>query len=157
MNDADLDDLVLSAARVSNDEVEEFGLVGDRDALSLAIVERRKLPMAGPLSSVLRAGSAIGVVLALLAAVAVTVRSPGGGGSSPAYAQELVALAESNPRLLIDAPGWEVISVHEASPSSGMIHFSNGVRELNLSWAVDPRPEPSSPPAFERRLAVGDG
>ncbi len=94
---------------------------------------------------------------ALLAAAAVAaivavggVVLPGGGGgpvaSAPAYAASVIAVAEANPRLLLDEPGWSVSYVAEFTAAQGEMRISNGHRYLELNWR----------PAGQYRLYLDD-
>jgi len=59
---------------------------------------------------------------------------PSGSGVDQAYAGAAIEVAEANPRVLIDAPGWTVEDVDEFEESSGTMAFVNGDQRLNLDW-----------------------
>jgi hypothetical protein len=77
------------------------------------------------------------VLAAAAAAAAVligTVVVPDGGGGGSAFAAELVAVAEANERILVDADGWKVSRVDEFTVSDGEMTFSDGTHALDLHW-----------------------
>jgi len=49
-------------------------------------------------------------------------------------AAAVLKAAEDNPRLLIDEPGWKVRNVYGFAQESGTISFTNGARELEMTW-----------------------
>ena len=51
-----------------------------------------------------------------------------------AWAAALVRVAETAPRLLVDAPGWTVARADEFGVDYGEMTFSNGKRRLDLKW-----------------------
>ena len=57
-----------------------------------------------------------------------------GGGNDPAFAAEAIRVAESSPRLLVDADGWKVSRAEQWQPGQGEMTFSNGRSELELYW-----------------------
>lgn len=52
----------------------------------------------------------------------------------PAYAAELVAVAEANERILIDDPAWKISQVDEFTKDSGDMTFSNGDKKFQVTW-----------------------
>ena len=80
------------------------------------------------------------VVLVAAAAVAVAtalvgVTSLDRGGA--AWAAAVVRVAETSPRLLVDAPGWSVTRADEFAVGYGEMTFSDGERQLELHWQRD--------------------
>ena len=71
--------------------------------------------------------------VAAVAASAVVIVQPG-GDDSPAWAAEVLAVAEVAPLLLVDNPEWEITSANEFSVEYGALTFSDGDSELTLSW-----------------------
>jgi hypothetical protein len=61
---------------------------------------------------------------------------PHGNPAAPAsaYAAEVVAVAEANPRLLLDKPGWKVIAIGQFTKEAGEVHFSAGRQTLTVHW-----------------------
>ncbi|SBT37400.1 hypothetical protein [Micromonospora auratinigra] len=57
-----------------------------------------------------------------------------GDGTAVVYSPVALKAAEQNPRLLIDQPGWQVISVWGFTEQQGKIVFRNGGRELAMDW-----------------------
>lgn len=54
--------------------------------------------------------------------------------ATSAYADEVVAVAEAAPRMLVTAGGWSVVRADEYSSEDGEMTFSNGEHEVDLSW-----------------------
>lgn len=76
---------------------------------------------------------AVAAVTALIALGGVVVPRLGGPAApAPAYAAELVAVAEANDRVLID--GWKVDRVIEFSTTYGEMFFRKGKKEVSLNW-----------------------
>lgn len=83
----------------------------------------------------------------VLVLVVLIVRGSAGRDEGSAWAAELVAFAESSPRVLIDQPGWEVTYVDELGERQGLMKFdksgvatSPGQRngQVELSWNGQP-------------------
>ena len=84
--------------------------------------------------------------LALRSAVVATLGAAGivalflggngglGPGSAPQFAEAAIRVAEANPRLLVEAPGWSVANAYAFSKNSGDLRFSNGEDTLDLTW-----------------------
>ncbi|WP_341720062.1 hypothetical protein QQG74_10295 [Micromonospora sp. FIMYZ51] len=51
-----------------------------------------------------------------------------------AYSAMVLKAAEENPRLLIEQPGWTVTSAYGFAEKEGSMTFSNGGRELEITW-----------------------
>ena len=85
-----------------------------------------------------RSRAALGLGLAavvVLAAILVFSGWLGGsGGSRPEFASAAIEVAEANPRLLITAPGWEIVRADEFEPDSGELTFSDGAHDFDLHW-----------------------
>jgi hypothetical protein len=125
-------------------------LVGEMDARSHS---KRQALRRGPL----RRGATFGVGAALAcagiaAAIAFLGGSTVGPGDHPAFAAAAVEVAEANPRLLVDAPGWSVTRADEFEPDQGSMEFSGGEHKLTLDWsrrpADYPAPVHSGPEAY---------
>lgn len=79
----------------------------------------------------LAAGLAAAVLLAVLALGAML----GGDGSGrPQFAAAAIRVAEANPRLLVTAPGWEVVRADEFESDYGELLFSDGARRFEVHW-----------------------
>ncbi|HTE59563.1 MAG TPA: hypothetical protein VK631_04385 [Solirubrobacteraceae bacterium] len=65
-------------------------------------------------------------------ALVVVLFQAGGGGQERAFAAETVRAAEGAPRLLLG--GWTVTRVDEWSAGTGEMTFSQGDRQVELSW-----------------------
>lgn len=81
----------------------------------------------------------LSVALAAVAVVAVAALvGTRGSGPSPAYAAELVRLANESPLLLLDQPGWKVSYVNEDSAQDGEMRFTKTVdgaaTTVSLHW-----------------------
>ena len=68
---------------------------------------------------------------AAAALVGVTLSERDGG---TAWAAALVRVAETAPRLLVDAPGWRVSRANEFGVGYGEMTFAKGERQLELRW-----------------------
>ena len=94
----------------------------------------------------LAGAAAAAAVLAGVVAVAVVQRerpaapiaAPATSAAAPrptVMTREMVLkAAESNPRLLIDQPGWKAVTVYGFAEAEGTIAFRNGERELEMTW-----------------------
>ncbi|MGC4879331.1 hypothetical protein ACLQ26_24100 [Micromonospora sp. DT43] len=86
--------------------------------------------------------TAAAVLLSVVPASIVLRGSSEGGGVSPiasadaqvVYPPVAMAVAERNPRLLIDRPGWVVSTVSEFEEDHGSMVFRRGGRELEMTW-----------------------
>jgi hypothetical protein len=81
----------------------------------------------------------LSVALAVVAVVAVAALiGTRGSRPSPAYAAELVRLANASPLLLLDQPGWRVSYVNEDSAQDGEMRFTKTVdgaaTTVSLHW-----------------------
>jgi hypothetical protein len=101
--------------------------------------KRRALPIAVP------------SLAAVAAAVVVAVTMLGRGGET-AWAAALVRVADTAPRLLVDAPGWQVTRADEFNIDLGEMTFANGEQELELRW----QPVDQHDAAVDKRVAEAD-
>ena len=81
----------------------------------------------------------LSVALAAVAVVAVAALiGTRGSHPSPAYAAELVRLADESPLLLLDEPGWKVSYANEDSAQDGEMRFTKTVggaaTTVSLHW-----------------------
>jgi hypothetical protein len=81
----------------------------------------------------------LSVAFALVAVVAVAALiGSRGSRPTPAYAAELVRLANESPLLLLDEPGWKVSYVNEDSAQDGEMRFTKTVdgaaTTVSLHW-----------------------
>ncbi len=81
------------------------------------------------------------VIVASAAAAAVVVTGPvwwaqrGGSESTTGNVSSwAVRAAEDAPRVLVDAPGWEITYVYGFGSPEGELTFSNGSQELDVHW-----------------------
>ena len=91
---------------------------------------------------------AVPSLAAVAAAVVVAVTTVGRGGET-AWAAALVRVADTAPRLLVDAPGWQVTRADEFNIDLGEMTFANGERRLDLRWEPVDRYEA----AVDKRVA----
>jgi hypothetical protein len=77
-------------------------------------------------------GLAAVAVLAALLVLGSWLSGPGKG--RPDFAAAAIRVAEANPRLLVTAPGWEVVRADELEPDSGELTFSDGSRRFDIRW-----------------------
>lgn len=79
---------------------------------------------------------AVAAVTALIALGGVVVPRLGGPAApAPAYAAELIAVAETTERVLIDAPGWKIDRVIDFNATSGKMNFTKGQQRVTMAWA----------------------
>lgn len=97
--------------------------VGDRVALQTGTTRRRRRAVVGL--------AAVAVLAALLVAGGWL---RGSGGGHPEFAAAAIRVAEANPRLLVTAPGWEIIRADEFETNSGELTFSDGSRRFEIHW-----------------------
>ena len=97
--------------------------VGDRAAIDLGRAATRRR---GALALVAAA------VLAVLLVAGGWLDGPGGG--RPQFAAAAVRVADANPRLLVTAPGWEVVSADQFEPDQGEVTFGDGNHQLDMRW-----------------------
>jgi hypothetical protein len=91
------------------------------------------------------AGSRLAVrtaVVAVLGAAAIAVAASVGvdrlgGGTQPAWAAELVRVAEASPRILVGAEGWALVRADEFTEGEGEITFARGADRADLRWNPD--------------------
>jgi hypothetical protein len=134
-------DRALAAMAAANPvPVEELRAELGEAALSAALAEAMEQAQ-GPivLQRRLKPGRRIlvgaGAGLAALAvAILITLGVPGRGNSGQAFAASAVRVAEANPRLLVEAPGWKVTRADGFAPDSGEITFSDGTHRLEVHW-----------------------
>lgn len=129
MTDAELDRLVARTMSVTDVEVESWNLESGEANLLEEIMSIESRNTTRRRHHVLLAIAV--VAAALVVAFAIPVISDGG---APAYATELVAVAEANERLLITAEGWKVTRADEFSVTDGEVTFSNGASTVDLYW-----------------------
>jgi hypothetical protein len=79
----------------------------------------------------------VAVAVVAVAAVAALIGTRG-SSPSPAYAAELVRLANESPLLLLDQPGWKVTYVNEDSAQDGEMRFTKTIdgaaTTVSLHW-----------------------
>jgi hypothetical protein len=156
MTDEHLDRLVRDADPYRTDLIERLG--GAEQTLLEEIMSVPKLesvPEAAPRKSFARAGVARRFAAAVAAAAVVTgvvaastllrdqpadtwagpVGLPSTGASGAGGGRELdLKAAERHPRLLIEEPGWKVISVYGFADENGSIAFTNGTLKVSMDW-----------------------
>jgi hypothetical protein len=66
--------------------------------------------------------------------IGVNLGTGDGPSSQPEFAAAALRVAESNPRLLVTAEGWQVVSANDFELDSGEIRFGNGEHELDVTW-----------------------
>jgi len=79
-------------------------------------------------------GLAVVVVATLAALLTFGGLLGGSGGARPEFAAAAIRVAEANPRLLVTAPGWEIVRADEFEPDSGELLFSDGRRRFEIHW-----------------------
>lgn len=156
MNDAELDALLAAAAPIDDADLADLPLSGPDTDLCEAIMStpvidttdtsgaaaddeaparpgtrRRRLRPVG----LAAAGAA---AAALVAAVAVTGVGPFGADDSPAWAAEAEAVADSVPRLLLTAEGWELVDAPQFVRDEVALTYRNAEGdEIFMVWNRD--------------------
>lgn len=133
-------DAIAEASPVRDEVVEGLALRGADEELLREIVGADGRQFSSRLRAALRPtrtrlAFALGAVAIIVVAVTLIGVGSGGGGQQSAFAAEAIAVAESNPRLLVTAPGWRVKSADEFSEDFGQVSFTNGERYLEMWWA----------------------
>lgn len=147
MNDEELTVALAATARISDDHLDALPLGSAEEELMNKIMsEAPYVPGAptapGPASPGKptdrsrseRRWRTFVAVGAAAAAVVIGVALFTERSTSPAYAAEVVQVAEANDRLLIDLPGWRVSRVDEFTVDVGEMTFTDGSHEVDLHW-----------------------
>lgn len=79
-------------------------------------------------------GFGLAAVAALAAALVFGGWLGGPGSSRPEFAAAAIQVAETNPRLLVTAPGWKIVRADEFEPDSGELTFSDGSHRFDVHW-----------------------
>lgn len=146
MTDEALDRLVRDA------DLHDQDVVHDLRGADRALLEEI---MSTPINSITkrprRRFAVVGLAAAAVLAVAISVPAllkdfgarPGDSGQNVqvgagtdriVYSAAAVAVANDNPRLLIDEPGWKATNVYGFAKDSGTITFAKGSREIEMDW-----------------------
>ncbi|MDO8392030.1 MAG: hypothetical protein Q7V57_16255 [Actinomycetota bacterium] len=141
MTDEELDLLVRQASPISDAQVDAFDL-GSGERHLLEAIMSNTLETVTPLAPGrhrsrrrTRRLMVVGAMAVAAATVATVVIVGGGdGGSKPAYAADILAVAEANDRVLIDLPGWSVSRADEFTVDQGEMTFSDGAHEVEVHW-----------------------
>jgi hypothetical protein len=133
----ELDALVERTARVSDADVTALPLRAAEadlmeEIMSTPVLE--SLPGTEPPRRRRGARRLVAMAGAAAAVTAGVLVVQSGGDNQPAWAAELLEVAEAAPRLIVDEPGWEVVRAHEFTVDEGEVTFSDGADELELSW-----------------------
>ncbi|WP_405432876.1 hypothetical protein [Micromonospora sp. NBC_00617] len=130
-----------------------LGMVGDLGGVKQALLEdilseslvRRSVGMPPRRLWVRRFAGVMAAAAVLLSIVPASIVLRGQseeGGASPiasadagvVYSAAAMAVAQRNPRLLIDRVGWKVSGLSEFTADFGTITFRQGGRELEMTW-----------------------
>jgi hypothetical protein len=123
MNDNELDELIRTTARDVPAQADAA-----LDELASAIVgsptqaSRRRF-----YRPLIAAAASVAVLTGVLA-----MQTNGSG--APAYAAEVVAVAEAAPRVLVGTDGWRVTRADEFAPEMGEVTFERGAQRLDVQW-----------------------
>ncbi|MBB5787309.1 hypothetical protein [Jiangella mangrovi] len=133
----ELDALVERTSRVSDADAEALPLRAAEADLMEEIMSTSVLESLPGTEPPRRHRGARRLVALAGAAAAVTagvlVVQPG-GDEQPAWAAEVLEVAESAPRLIVDDPDWRITRADEFGVERGETTFSDGTDELELSW-----------------------
>lgn len=159
MNDRELDRLIAAASPVSDPRIEtldlhaaEAELMEDIVAIDIKQAAREQDGrVAGQRQHKRRQRR---VMAALSAVAAVSLIAAGlltTGGSATKVAPAAVAVAEANPRVLVDSSDWPVVRADEFTVDEGEMTFGNGTHRLDVSW----HPASGYEEAVDKRDAEG--
>jgi hypothetical protein len=107
------------------------------DPLDDAAVDRIRASMRHERPRRLRRRLLAAPVLLAVAIPVLFVALTRGGGNDPAFAAEAIRVAETSPRLLVEADGWKVTRADQWQPGQGEMTFANGSAQLELFWAPE--------------------
>ncbi|NED95673.1 hypothetical protein G1H11_10150 [Phytoactinopolyspora alkaliphila] len=145
----EMDAMVGAAAWVSDADVEALPLrLAEADLLEEIMSTPRPdtIPVAG---TVLADGppggqprrwftgrrlAAVAGIAAVTTATAFTLHS--GGDSGSVWAGEAIKVAESAPRFVVDAPGWQIEHADEITADRGSMSLSDGKGILFVKWSA---------------------
>lgn len=167
MKDHDIDYLVTLAAPPADTiaspslsplmaELREHIVTTNNEAQEAGVV--RPLVIAGNRRNKTRLTRLVGAAAAAtVVAVTATVLGVGvGGGTTGAYAAEIVAVAEEAPRLLITKDGWSVTYTDAIFADRGELTFSDGDHTSVLRWLPAVRYDEIFADRQERAAATTD-
>jgi len=130
-NDA-LTVIVASSAVVADDDLARFDLAAAGSELLEEILSQPRVEaMRRPRARRARAAAALVAAAAVVGAVAVQATRR---ERATAWADELVAVAEASPRLIVDLPNWRVSRADEFDGANGEMTFADGASTLDLRW-----------------------
>ncbi|MEV8371139.1 hypothetical protein AB0P21_00270 [Kribbella sp. NPDC056861] len=142
MNDQELDRLIARSNPYGADRIGQLPTAGS-DLLEEIMTTTAPAPdIETPTTETPRAPRRRRILIAAAAAVIAAgvgvggALFPDGNPAAPpsAYAAEAVAVAQANPRLLLDKPGWKVIAIGAFTTESGEIHIGDGKQSLTVHW-----------------------
>ncbi|WBQ08481.1 hypothetical protein [Kribbella sp. CA-293567] len=143
MNDQELDRLIAQANPFGADTVRQLPVAGaESDLLKDIMTASTSVAPTAPTPLPQRPKRRRGILAAAAAAAIVAgigisgALFPDGNPAAPpaAYAAEVVAVAEANPRLLLDKPGWKVIAIGQFTKEAGELQIGNGNESLTVHW-----------------------
>jgi hypothetical protein len=143
MKDQELDQIIKDVSPIGSEQVDALDLRGAElelmeEIMATDVVKptvRRQEPRRplGRRPLLAFAGLVAATATAVLGALAINSTSTGPKVGS-AFAASAVRVAEANPRLLLDAPGWRVSRADEFAVNDGEMTFSNGSKTLDVHW-----------------------
>ena len=144
MTDSRIDALVASADPLGAARLDAPALESAGAELHEAIARTPHDAPAPPPRRTRWAGSRLAVrtaAVAVLGAAAIAGASVGmgklGDGAPPAWAAELVRVAEASPRILVGAEGWALVRADEFTEGEGETTFARGDDRADLRWNPD--------------------
>ncbi|MET0819964.1 MAG: hypothetical protein ABWY58_03290 [Aeromicrobium sp.] len=150
MNDHDVDQMVRAADPYPDHGTDDMSAA--REELADEIVRTPRTgwsahPVVRPVQIAALAVAAVAALVMALAPGMVGDADPQPPRAAPAtsvvvdggrdrivFAAAAVDVAEKNPRLLIDEPGWQAVSVGGFAGDSGSITFAKGERRVEMDW-----------------------
>ncbi|MEV5964469.1 hypothetical protein AB0L70_22040 [Kribbella sp. NPDC051952] len=134
MNDHEFDDLLARANPFADDSVRRLPAeAAASDLLEEIVTTTAPTPKLRPPH---RRRTVLLVAAAAIVIALAGVFFPRGNPAAPAsaYGAEVLAVAEANQRLLLDAPGWKVGAVQSFTAEAGELYFTDGTQQLNVHW-----------------------
>ncbi|WP_129669069.1 hypothetical protein [Phytoactinopolyspora endophytica] len=140
----EMDALVGATARVSDADVEELPL---RSAETELMEEIMSTPVLETVAGAEPPGrqprrwvtgrrlAAVAGIAAVATAAAFTVQTNTDSGS--VWASEVMKVAESVPRLIVDHPDWQITDAEQFTLNEGTMTVSDGTYQLHVGWASE--------------------
>lgn len=108
--------------------------LGGASGQSVPVQDRVGVGGGGRRQATLGLGLGFAAVVVLAALLIVGGWLSGQGNGHPDFAAAAIRVAAANPRLLVTAPGWEIVRADELEADSGELTFSDGSHRFDIRW-----------------------